>query len=325
MNATLRDRLILVEQLFLIAVVGQDETAREKFSLELSQLIHHFKTVEACAGLDDDTTLLLSRVAQGIRATTQCMLECEDVLKDAQTDLLNCSSLPLPSDDQCPVATNHPRYTPYPLLLCHVPSSGALSVLGHNKVLDASAYRWLLQNMYNPYPTSTQLQTIGNESMTSVAQVEIWFQEARDSVGWTKLSDEFFTGSHSATITAAKRIYVEHDDSTIPFRIAFAFSQVKASMETLFAEHSALPDPLTSHLGHSTQALGPVPVGQDLFDNDEIEDTTPPPPVAGCKRNLPADSVTSLASDVRRPLKRLRCVHLFNLYTVLHVMNIRAW
>ncbi|KAI9460540.1 hypothetical protein BJY52DRAFT_1415748 [Lactarius psammicola] len=308
MNATLRDRLILAEQLFLIAVVAQDETALEKFSLELSRLIHHFKAVEASGDLDDDTALLLSRVSQVIRATTQCVLECEDVLKDTQTGLI---SVPLPSDDLLTVSTSRPTFTPYRLLFTHVSSSGTLGILGHNKLLDACAYRWLRQNMHNPYPTSTQLQIIGDESMTSVAQAVLWFQEARDSIGWTRLSDEFFTGSLNATITAAKRVYLEHDNN-IPFCIALAFSKVKAFMETLFAEHPGLPT-RTSHVECSAQVLRPVPVVNDsthfndFLDNEEIEeDTTPPPSVAGCKRNLPEDMATSLASDLHRPLKRLR-------------------
>ena len=269
MNATLRDRLILVEQLFLLAVVAQDETTVEEFSLELSHLIHHFKAVEASGDLDDDTTLLLSRVSQVVRATTQCMLECEDVLKDSQTGLINCSGFPPPSDDLLSVSTSGPTFTPLYPLFSPVSSSGTLGILGHNKLLDTSAYRWLTHNMHNPYPTSTRLQIIGDESMTSVGQVELWFQEARDSIGWTKLSDEFFTGSINATITAAKRVYLEHDH-TLPFCIAFAFSKVKASIETLFTEHSehhALPSPLVSHARCSAQALRSVPEGQDRLRN----------------------------------------------------------
>ena len=266
MNATLRDRLIILEQRFLIAVVAQDETALEGFSLELSRLIQHFKAVKASGDLDDDTTLLLSRVSQVIRATTQCVLECEDISKDAQTRLTNYFSLPLLSDDLLPVSTSGPASTPYPLLFCHVPSSGTLGILGHNKLLDACAYRWLVQNIHNPYPTSTQLQLIGDQSMTSVTQAEFWFHEARDLIGWTRLSDEFFTGSLSATITVAKRVYLEHDN-TIPFRIAFAFSEVKASVDTLFVDHLALPTSSTSYIGCSADTLRPVSVGQDHFTN----------------------------------------------------------
>ncbi|KAI9444848.1 hypothetical protein H4582DRAFT_1911683 [Lactarius indigo] len=310
MNATLRDRLILVEQLFLIAVVAQDEMAVKEFSLELSRLIHHFKVVEASGDLDDNTTLLLSRVSQVIRATTECMLGCEDILKDARTRLISCSSLPLPPDDQLPVSMSRSPFTPYPLLFSHISSSGTLGILGQNKLLDAYAYRWLMQNTHNPFPTPTQLQIMGDESMTSVTQVERWFQEARDSIGWTRLSEEFFTGSLDATITAAKRVYLEHDN-TIPFCITLAFSKVKAFMETLFAGYPETT--LTSQVGYSAQALQPVPAVNDsadfsdLLDNEIEEDTTPPLPVVGCKRNLSEDMATSPASEVHRPRKRL-CV-----------------
>ena len=262
MNATLRDRLILLEQRFLIAVVAQDETALEGFALELSRLIHRFKAVEASGDLDNDTTLLLSRVSQVIGATTQCVLECEDILEDGRNSLLGYSSLPLPSDDLPSASPSHLTPAPF-LLFSQVSSSGTLCILGHNKLLDACAHRWLMRNIHNPYPTSTELRIIGDESMTSVAQTEIWFQEARDLIGWTRLSDEFFTGSLSATITVAKRVYLEHDN-TIPFCITFAFSKVKASMETLFSERLALPT-LMRHLGCSTQALQPVPLGQPIF------------------------------------------------------------
>jgi hypothetical protein len=263
MNAFLRDRLILVEQLFLIAVVAQDQAAVEAFSLELPSLIHHFKALEASGDLDDNTILLLARVSQVIRAMTGCMVECEDVFKDTQAGLISSFSLPPPSDK---VSTSRSISTPYRLLFSDVSSSGTLGILGHNKLLDACAYRWLMQNMHNPYPSSTQLQIIADESVTSVAQAELWFQDARDSIGWTKLSDEFFTGSLNATITAARRVYLERDN-TIPFCIAFAFSKVKAFMESLFAEHLALPAPSTSHVGCSTLASQPVPAaGQDHFE-----------------------------------------------------------
>ncbi|KAF8274137.1 hypothetical protein EI94DRAFT_1714806 [Lactarius quietus] len=295
MNATLRDRVIRVEQLFLIAVVAQDETVLQEFSLELSRLIHHFKVVEAGGDLDDNIALLFSRVSQVI----QCMLECEDILTNAQTGLMSCTSLPLPSDD-LPVSISRATFSSYRLLFSPVSSSGTFGILGNNKLLDACAYHWLMQNMHNPYPTSSQLQIIGDESMTS----------ARDSIGWTSLSDEFFTGSLNATVAAAKRVYLEHDN-TVPFCVALAFSKVKAFMETLFARHSALPT-VTRHIGCSDQALQPIPVVKDsihfnnVLDNEEIEDTTPPPSVAGYKRNLPDDTTASVASDLHRPLKRLR-------------------
>lgn len=266
-DATLRYKLILLEQKFLIAVGAHDEAALKDFYQKWSLLFRHFQAVEASGGLDDGTVLLLSHVSQAIRATTKCMLECEDISIEAQTSSLNGSSLCLSPDDMFSASTNLPPPTPYHLLFSRVPSCGALGILGQNKHLDARAYHWLMQNMHNPYPSSVQLQIIGGASDTSVEQVVLWFQEARDSVGWTRLSHEFFTGSINATITMAKRVYLEHDN-TVPFRTEFAFLTVKAFMETLFLEESALPASLVaSHVGYAARATRSLPTGQDHHFN----------------------------------------------------------
>lgn len=253
MDATLRDKLVLVEQRFLIAVVSHDEAALRDVFQEWSRLFRHFQAAKASGTLDDNTTLLLSRISQAIKATTEYMLECEDIALEAQKSSISSSNSSLPLDGLLSASTNQTTIAPCHLVFSPISSSGKPSVLGRSKILDACAYRWFMQNMHNPYPTSTQLQVIGDESNTSVAQVELWFQEARDSVGWTSLSHEFFTGSLDATITIAKRVYLEHDD-TVPFRIRFAFFKVKAFIETLFLEETALPDSLASHDGYAVRS-----------------------------------------------------------------------
>ena len=270
MNATLRDRLILVEQQFLISVVANDEAALEDFFREWSQLTRHFKAVEASGDLDDSTIILLSHVSRVIKATADCMLECEAILNDAQSYSMN-DPLNLLSNNTLSVSTNPLSFPSHRLLFSNISPSGTLGILGQKKLLDAHAYRWLTQNIHNPYPSSTQLQTICDESMTSVAHAELWFQEVRDTIGWTRLSNEFFGGSLSATVTTAKRVYLEHD-SAIPFGIAFTFAAVKASMEALFFEY---PASLAGHVGLETQTLPSVPSGQDgsTLKGDSIADS----------------------------------------------------
>lgn len=264
MDATLRDKLVLLEQRFLIAVVSYDEAALRDIYQEWSWLFRYFQAAKACGSLDDSITLLLSRISQSIEATTEYMLECEDIALEAQKSSISSSNSPLPPDGLLSASTNQTMIAPCHLLFSPISSSGKPSILGRSKVLDACAYRWFMQNMHNPYPTSTRLQAIGDESNTSVAQVELWFQEARDSVGWTSLSHEFFTGSLDATIAIAKRVYLEHDD-TVPFRIRFAFFKVKAFIETLFLEEPALPASLASHVGYAVRTKRTVPTGQAII------------------------------------------------------------
>jgi hypothetical protein len=191
-----------------------------------------------------------------------------------------------------------------------------------------------------------QTQIIGDISGTSMAQVELWFQEARDSIGWSKLSRDFFADSVNATVATARRVYLERNRN-ISFDVVFAFTTAKAFAETLFSENSLLQGKNIDtgsgrvirtmatdqdhHMGSFTgePILGPegIPVFpqvdcldppdpfSDLSDSDESEeeDTTPPPSVVGCKRPLAEDVLTLQATGLERPQKRHRYVVIFAL------------
>ena len=220
------------------------------------------------------------------------------------------------------------------------------TILGQQKLLDAYAYCWLMHNIHHPYPDSTQRQIISDVSGTSTVQVEFWFQEARDSIGWNKLSRNFFAGSVNATVATVRRVYLERDEN-ISFDIVFAFTAVKAFAETLFLENPLLQGKNVDiasalairtmatnqdlHMGSFTgeplldpegilvspQVDFPAPLDplSDLSDSDESEeeDTTPPPSIVGCKRPLAEEVLTPDAAGLGRPQKRRRCVAIFAL------------
>lgn len=296
MNATLRDRLIQAEQQFLIAVVANDEGALKDFSQEWSQLARHFRAVEASGGLDDSTTLLLSHVSRVIKATANCMLECEAILNDAQNSSTNDPALNLLLDNTHLVSTKSSSCPSFRLLFSSASTSGTPGILGQKKLLDTHAYRWLMQNMHNPYPTATQMQIISDESLASMAQAELWFQEVRDTIGWTRLSNEFYAGSLDATTAAAKRVYLEHDN-TIPFDVAFTFAAVKSSMEALFLEY---PASLAESVGYEAQTLQSVLPGQDQRFKESIA-------VSDCMYKMTTQHISRTS---RRPKMRIPLHHL---------------
>ena len=343
MNATLHERLIHAEQHFLLAVVSNDETSLKAFSQEWSQLARDIENIQAAGRLDENTALLLSKVSRVIKNMTDCVLECEVILQESLTRSIGDLIQDTPSGDPS-VASLHSQATaPCRLLFSNLPSS---TILGQQKLLDSYAYRWLMQNIHDPYPNSVQTRIITDVSGTSAVQVERWFQEVRDSIGWSKLSRDFFAGSVNATIAAARRVYLERDKN-ISFDIVFAFTAVKTSAETLFSEYPPLQgkDVDTGFVGTiRTIAMGqdhymgssspgeniidpesilvlpqvdlPAPLDplSDLSDSDEDEeDTTPPPSIAGCKRLLAEDEFTFQVADLERPQKRPRCVVIFPL------------
>ena len=341
MNATLRDRLVRAEQHFLLAVLSNDEESLKLFSQEWSQLAQDIASVKVAGHLDDDTALIISQVSWALENVASCMLESGAILQEAQTRLMSEFIQDIPSDPSCITLPYPQAIAPYHLLFSNPPSSTTPSILGEHKLLDSFAYGWLRQNIHNPYPSSVQMRIISDISGTSTTQVELWFQEIRDSIGWSKLSHDLFAGSVNATVAAARRVYLERDRD-ISFDIAFAFTVVKASAETLFSEHpalqgenakTALAQAIPTVVMDQYHRTGPFPDESiiepegitvppqidppapldpfsDLSDSDESEeeDTTPPPPVAGCKRPLTEDVLTSQVCDIGKPQKRRRCV-----------------
>ena len=344
MNPTLRERLIHSEQHFLLAVVSNDEESLKAFSQEWSQLARDIRNTKAAGRLDDNTAHLLYKVSQAIENITGCMLESGSILQESRTCSISDFIEDIPSGDPSSAPLHTQAIAPYHLLFSN-PSSTNSTILGQQKLLDPYAYCWLMQNIHDPYPNSMQMQIISEVSGTSTAQVELWFQEARDTIGWSKLSRDFFAGSVNATVAAARRVYLEHDKK-ISFDIMFAFAAVKTSAETLFSEYPSLQEKNVDkgsvgafrtmamgqdHMGSSpgeyvidpdstvvlpqVDYLAPLDPLSDLSDSDEseVEDTTPPPSIAGCKRLLTEDEFTSQAADLGRPQKRPRCVVIFSL------------
>lgn len=341
MNATVHDRLIRAEQQFLLAVVSNDEASLKVFSQEWSRLARDIENIKAAGRLDESTALLLSEVSRAINNMTDCVLESGDILQESLTRSIGDFIQEFPSGDPSVPSLHSQAIVPCHLLFSNLPSA---RILGQQKLLDSYAYCWLMQNIHDPYPNSVQTQIISDISSTSAAQVELWFQEVRDSIGWSKLSRDFFASSVNATVAAARRVYLEHDKN-ISFDIVFAFTAVKAFAETLFLECPSLQGKNvdTGSVGTiQTMAMGqdhhmesspgeyiidpdsilvlpqvdlPAPPDplSDLSDSDESEeeDTTPPPSIAGCKRFLAEDEFTT--ADLGSPQKRPRCVVLFPL------------
>jgi hypothetical protein len=347
MNAALRERLIRAEQQFLLAVVSDDEEFLKVFSQEWSQLAQDIASVEAAGHLDDNTALLLPQVSRALENVANCMLESGAILQEAHSRSISEFIQDIPSDPSSITLPQPQTIARYHPLFSNLPSSATPGILGQQKLLDSFAYRWLMQNIHNPYPSSVQMRIISDVSGTSTAQVELWFQEIRDAIGWSKLSHDLFADSVNATVAAARRVYLERDRD-ISFDIVFAFTAVKAFAETHFSEHPALrgknakttsAQVIPTVVMDQYQYMGPSPDASiidpegiivlpqvdpptlldtfsDLSDSDESEeDTTPPPPIAGCKRPLTEDVLTSRVYDMGKPQKRRRCAVSF-LFTI---------
>lgn len=312
----MRERLIRANQQFLLAIVSDDEESHDNFSQEWSQLAHDIENIKATGRLDDYTALLLFKVSRAIESTTLCMLECMAISQESLTRSIGDFIQDIPFDDPSIASLHSQAIPPRHLLFSDPSSSKTPNILGQQTLLDSHAYCWLMRNMHDPYPNSVQTRILSDASGASVAQVEHWFQEVRESIGWSKLSHKFFAGSVTATVAAARRVFLECDRD-VSFEIVFAFKAAKAYAETLFLDPSHVQGKGvdTGHVqtAQTTAAFRALqePLS-DLSDSDESEeDTSPPPSIAGCKRSLSEDVLISQVADLVRPQKRRRCVFKF--------------
>ncbi|KAH9997703.1 hypothetical protein BJV74DRAFT_248257 [Russula compacta] len=302
MNATLRERLIRAEQEFLLAVISSNEESLQDFSREWTQLAHEIESVKAAGRLDGNTALLLSQISLAIENTTNCMLESGAILQETQNCSISDFIQDIPSGNPSIASLPPQAIAPYHLLFSNLPSSITPCILGQHKLLDSYAYCWLMDNIHDPYPNSVQTRIIIDLSGTSEAQVELWFREVRDSIGWSKLSRDFFADSVNATVATARRVYLERDKG-VSFDVVFAFTAVKASAETLFSEHPALQGKSVdteSALAIQTMAMkdsymGPFP-DQSIIDPESI---LVPPQV-----DLPAPQLPSPTCQIVMRAKR---------------------
>nr|AGS09312.1 b1 homeodomain mating type protein [Heterobasidion parviporum] len=198
------------------------------------------------------------------------------------------------------------------------------------------AHRWLTQNIHDPYPSASIKQELAQSCELSVDSISKWFHNARRYIGWTALARFHFGGRLSAMVQAARRAYIESDDTQpLPLHIEHAFFVIRKNIDSLQSDarlpfpHTMGRDPLegwnanparpivpdeqlgvTQSKGHEEsqsadivrdtapldESFGSPRLLSSTWDDSE-EDTTPPPPIAGFKRR--ADSETEIEQNMQ--------------------------
>ncbi|KAG1864759.1 homeodomain protein 1 [Suillus subalutaceus] len=87
------------------------------------------------------------------------------------------------------------------------------------------AYKWLLTNINNPYPSSDTKASIASSSGCPVSSVGAWFISARRRIGWTTICRKHFKNCRADTVDAASHALVKEDYAR----------QMKAATQDLYA------------------------------------------------------------------------------------------
>ena len=185
----------------------------------------------------DDTLTLVNFVASRISNLASCFLDIqrEEELSTSQLqsdcdamfrqmDALNLNAQP---ESLRPDSTRCPRIPlPTPTLNAETSSPPFL----------ASAYRWLLDNLHNPYPTAEVKAQIAAASSCQVSSVNSWFVNARRRIGWATLCRERFSNCRADMLDAAYRVLVKEDSRRmLSPEVTHSFIAMKVAAEGLYS------------------------------------------------------------------------------------------
>nr|QBP35422.1 homeodomain 1 mating type protein [Pleurotus eryngii] len=108
----------------------------------------------------------------------------------------------------------------------------------------APAYKWLLKNIHNPYPSKETKELISRGTGTSLRNVDAWFINARRRIGWSSISKKYFSGSKIETVSAAFRALSDDSKPTandeeqppLPANIRMAFVEMESAAKELYSD-----------------------------------------------------------------------------------------
>ncbi|KAF8560023.1 hypothetical protein OG21DRAFT_1502381 [Imleria badia] len=177
---------------------------------------------------DDTHSPRSSRIAS-------CFLELEKVNQDLESKLRDDFNSILNSMDRFSLSPT-PTPTPQPLSLPLNPPTRTIST--HNSSFTIAAYSWLLENIANPYPSSTVKASLAQQYNCPLSAVNTWFVNARRRMGWTTLCRDYFDNCRANALDAAHRALVNEDPNRpLPPNIIHAFVGVKATAEGLYSSN----------------------------------------------------------------------------------------
>jgi len=71
------------------------------------------------------------------------------------------------------------------------------------------SWRWLLDNLHNPYPSKSVRATISHQTHSPMKDIDAWFSDVRKRIGWNSIRRKHFSNRHDL-IEAATDFFQKH-------------------------------------------------------------------------------------------------------------------
>ncbi|KAL4070620.1 C-terminal domain of homeodomain 1-domain-containing protein [Scleroderma citrinum] len=230
---SLQDHILRAEDDFFSAML-HGPSALERFSGLWSRL--QYDVQGKVDSLDERTTAIAHAAIQRIMILAQTLSDITNhsesltqslmgdfftvlssISFDGHTDPPQSSSTSLPFSQQSNQMESDRRFSPF-------------------RPIVEPAYRWLLDNLHDPYPPREVKDGLVQSAGVSIHNVNAWFANARRRMGWTHICKSYFGGCRSDTVDAAFRALIKTDPNrSLPAEIVQAFVEMKVTAEGLYS------------------------------------------------------------------------------------------
>lgn len=239
MHFSLQQRLARAEGDLLSAVLlGENQLISYQSSWK--DLLDDVSTASASGQIDNDVITMANAVASSVAAIADCFVNLEQKQQNLKEQLLGGMEHILQRLDPVDSSPSTLCSEELPLSIAYSSQPGFISL----------AYKWLLENIHNPYPPVDVKSAIAQQTGCSVSSVSSWFISSRRRIGWTTLCRDFFKNSRTDTVEAAYRAFVKEDPHRkLGSELVQSFMTIKVAAENLYSSiycESALAGSLDS-------------------------------------------------------------------------------
>ncbi|KAG1723433.1 homeodomain protein 1 [Suillus occidentalis] len=224
MDRDIRQRFQKAEE-YLLDSISRGGDSFTSFESLWNTLHADFSRCASTGELSDDTISLASLVSSRIIIITNCFSVIHKTHEELHGQLVDGMGSILDGFHRVSIA-------PPSIPMAQIAQSPESSL----PPFIEPAYKWLLANIHNPYPSSDTKTKITNSSGCSMNSVAAWFISARRRIGWTTICRKHFNNCRADTVDAATRALVKEDPArALAPAIFHDFQQMKAATQDLYA------------------------------------------------------------------------------------------
>lgn len=228
-----KDRFLRAETSFL-AALSSGKAALAEFEPQWDALQADFEQAITHSALDSTEVEMAYSVASRIAILSDSFLKLEEVTADRTATMLAemdvaLSNLTLQDTPMVPSAAVRQRTVPY----------------------ISAPFSWLLNNLHDPYPSTSLKRAWARDAQVSLRVMDDWFKSVRKEIGWVAFTQAHFRGLRSMATAAASSVLLDdRSNPPVPFEVEADLLVIKTKLENLYPQERGLAVGSSMHSAH---------------------------------------------------------------------------